>query len=294
MCPADATRTAVTTALADHRVVVLRGPDAAEFAQAQLANDVGALADGHWQWNCLLTPQGRVLALFLLLRVSASELLLVLPHARAAEVATRLKPYVLRRKVEVVDDPAWRVVGELGGVPAGGDIASGGPLSGGTGQWRVALGGFAGRALNLSREDSGTSESALDAWQRADVRDAVPWIPDGIVEEFIPQALGLGRLPAYSLQKGCYPGQEIVARTHYLGRSKRGLLRFRGPGSAPPPPGERLVLAGSAPPEPAAMVVSAVSVGREIQGLAVSQKELAPGTSLESTLTHYRFTFEAV
>jgi tRNA-modifying protein YgfZ len=294
MSSVNPTRTAVTTALADHQVVALRGPDAVAFAQAQLANDVAALGDGQWQWNCLLTAQGRVVALMLLLRISAAELLLLAPHARAAEIATRLRPYVLRRKVEVLPEPAWHVVGELGGAAAGGSVAAGGTAIPGDGKWRIELGGFAGRALNLTPEDAGTSQSALDAWQRADVRDALPWISDGVVEEFIPQALGLGRLPAYSLAKGCYPGQEIVARTHYLGRSKRGLLRFRGAGSAPPPCGERLVVGGSEPAEPAAMVVSAVSLGREIQGLCVSQKELAPGTPLESTLTRYRFSFEPV
>jgi tRNA-modifying protein YgfZ len=288
------TRTAVTTALAEYQLVTLRGSDAVAFAQAQLANDVVALADGCWQWTSLLTAQGRVVALMLLLRVSALELLLIAPHARAAELATRLRPYVLRRKVEVLAESAWRVVGELGGAPAGGAIAAGGTAIGGDGKWRLELGGFAGRALNLTREEAGTSQSALDAWQRADVRDALPWVADGVVEEFIPQALGLGRLPAYSLAKGCYPGQEIVARTHYLGRNKRGLLRFRGPGSAPPPSGERLVVAGSEPPDPAAMVVSAVSLGREIQGLCVGQRELAAGTLLESTLTRYRFSFEPV
>ena len=294
MNPLDPARTAVTTALAEHQVVALRGPDAVAFAQAQLANDVAALGDGQWQWNCLLTAPGRVVALMLLLRFSPSELLLLVPNARAAEIATRLRPYVLRRKLEVLPDPAWRVVGELGGVPAGGAIASGGPLEERGGKHRLGLGGFAGRALNLSHEHSGTSQNALDAWQRADVRDALPWISDGIVEEFTPQALALGRLPAYSLTKGCYPGQEIVARTHYLGRSKRGLMRFRGPGSAPPPPGERLVATSSEPPDPAAMVVSAVALGREIQGLAVSQRELAAGSTVESTLTRYRFTCEPV
>lgn len=292
MSATDPTRTAVTTALADYQVIALRGPDAVAFAQAQLANDVVALADGHWQWTSLLTAQGRVVALMLLLRISALELLLVAPHARAAEIATRLRPYVLRRNVAVLPDATWRVVGELGGAPAGGGIAAGGTAVAGDDKCRLELGGFAGRALNLTHEEAGTSQSALDAWQRADVRDALPWVSDGTVEEFIPQALGLGRLPAYSLAKGCYPGQEIVSRTHYLGRNKRGLLRFRGAGSAPPPPGERLVVAGSAPPEPAAMVVSAVSLGREIQGLCVSQRELAPGTALESTLTRYRFSFE--
>ena len=106
MNPLDPARTAVTTALAEHQVVALRGPDAVAFAQAQLANDVAALADGQWQWNCLLTAPGRVVALMPLLRFSPGELLLVVPHSRAAEIATRLRPYVLRRKLEVAPDPA--------------------------------------------------------------------------------------------------------------------------------------------------------------------------------------------
>ena len=282
MTDPNTVHTAVTTILPGWSALALRGADAARFAHAQLANDVASLPDASWQWNALLSAQGRVVALVLLLRVSGEELVLLAPHGRAADVATRLQRYVLRSRVQLVLETGWQAIGELG-AGTGGALARGGTAVLHEGQWRIALNGWGARVL-LAGEQSGagagTSRTALDAWQRADVRDAIPWIDAAVAEEFIPQALALDRLEAYSLSKGCYPGQEIVARTHYLGRSKRSLLRFRGPGSAPPAAGERLLQAGAEDQEASAIVLSAVAVGREIQGLAVARRELDPGVPL--------------
>ena len=68
-------------ALPGHRILALEGPDAARFAHAQFMSDVAGLADGHWQWSGWLTPKGRVLALFALLRLDAQRLWLLLPDA---------------------------------------------------------------------------------------------------------------------------------------------------------------------------------------------------------------------
>mgnify|MGYP003511505905 CR=1 FL=1 len=88
---------------------------------------------------------------------------------------------------------------------------------------------------------STATETAGDAaWELADIDDGVPWIHPAVADRETPQALGLERLGAYSVHKGCYPGQEIVARTHFLGRSKRSLLRFRASSSEVPAPGDAL------------------------------------------------------
>ena len=89
-------------ALPGHRVIALSGRDAVAFAQAQLMNDVEAVLPGHWQWSGWLTPKGRVIALFALLKRSDEALWLVLPDADAATIAAALARFVFRSKVKLV------------------------------------------------------------------------------------------------------------------------------------------------------------------------------------------------
>ena len=85
--------------LPGHAVLALEGRDAVAFAQAQFMNDVATLADGQWQWNGWLTPKGRVIALFALLRFDAETLWLLLPDAVVADLAAQLQRYVFRSKL---------------------------------------------------------------------------------------------------------------------------------------------------------------------------------------------------
>lgn len=226
--------------LDDFDALAIEGADAVAFAQAQFASDVGALAVGHWQWTCLLTPQGRVVVLGLLLRPETERLLLLAPGRRAAELAGQLQRFVLRRRVVLAPtQPA--VLGTQEGAPTmtpadGGELARDGEAL------RIDLGGIEGRALRLGGSPLPADPAARAAWRLADALDGIPWIEGDAVACWIPQALGLGRLSAFSTRKGCYPGQEIVARTHFLGRNKRALHRAALPaGLEPPQPGTRLL-----------------------------------------------------
>ena len=82
-----------------HRVLEMEGRDAVKFAQAQFTTDVAALADGHWHWSGWLTPKGRIIALFALLKSSDERLWLVLPDADPADLAAQLQRFVFRSKV---------------------------------------------------------------------------------------------------------------------------------------------------------------------------------------------------
>lgn len=211
-------------ALPGHRVVALEGRDALAFAQAQFMGDVGVLADRQWQWNGWLTPKGRVVALFALLRVDAQAAWLVLPDADPADLAQRLRRYVFRSKlaIEARDDlragGAFRAfAGAEGAVvaPAGDGFAL--DLGGAGGPRTLFVG-----AIDAPREDT----DALARWNAADLDHGLPRLDAAQSEQWTPQQLSLERLRAYSVKKGCYPGQEIVARTHFLGQAKRGLALF--------------------------------------------------------------------
>lgn len=253
-------------------VLAIRGADAAAFSHNQLANDVKALPNGHWHWNALLQIQGRVLALVLLARVKDDQVLLVLPRELRDDVRSTLARYILRSKVRIEEDDALRVTGVLNAPKRGpaGDLARGGVIDQRDDGLVIALGGRRARRLLIAPAVESTGPMVDDAWRAADIADGIPWVRTGTVGEFIPQALGLDRLQAYSVSKGCYPGQEIVARTHFLGRNKRVLRHFSGPAvDALPAPGERLHGDAHGGGDPVAVVVEAVVADGGIQGLAV-------------------------
>ena len=256
-------------ALPGFEALAVEGPDAGAFLQAQLASDVAALAPGDWQWSSWLGAQGRVLALLLLLRTAPEAYVVLLPHGRADDLAGKLRRFVLRARLAIA-----RAALHPGGVlaPAGGGeaaLATSGAARAAGDAWELDLGGSRGRSLRLAPVPA--SGDAGTDWARADIADGVPWIAPAVADTEIPQALGLDRLRAFSLGKGCYPGQEVVARTHYLGRSKRSLVRFRGPGPVVPAPGS--LLSETWPGAVLGRVVAAVPDAAQVAGLAVLRGE---------------------
>ena len=209
-----------------HRVVTLEGPDAARFAHAQFMGDVAQLADRHWQWNGWLTPKGRVLALFTLLRLDATRIWLLLPDADADAFAAQLGRLLFRSKVRVAAADGLEVSGMLrSGVQAEGAAIA----TGADGALELDMGGDGGgRCLRIGDvAPASAGEPAFAArWLAADLAHGLPRLAADQVGQWTPQQLSLDRLRAFSVRKGCYPGQEIVARTHFLGQAKRGLVRL--------------------------------------------------------------------
>ena len=249
-------------------VVRLGGRDAITFAQAQFANDVSKLADGQWQWNLWLSAKGRVLAIFALLRLDAAELILLLPDAPAAAFAQELARFKFRSKVDIAVLEDVRVHGAFAASTAHGNHAA--IAREDTGAWAsIALDLSATTPRTLWLQRSSAAEPAFDVafnarWKLEDLAHGLPRLAPAQADGFTPQMLGLERLHAFSVTKGCYPGQEIVARTHFLGKAKRSLLRLALNG---------VVEAGAAlrSAEGAnADVVSVASDGECIQALAVA------------------------
>lgn len=216
-------------ALEGHSVLALDGTDAVAFAQAQFANDVAALAAGQWQWNAWLTPKGRVIAVFALLRTGDNALRLVLPDFDAAELGEALRRFVFRRKLVIAPRPDLHVAGAF----AAPVQARGANLAGDEDSALELDYGAAGlpRSLRISPAPATPDAGASEAWTVADLRLGLPRLPVAQREQWTPQQLALDRLAAFSVKKGCYPGQEIVARTHFLGKAKRETLLLRVPGT---------------------------------------------------------------
>ena len=219
-------------ALAGQHLLVLEGPDAVRFAHAQFMSDVAGLADGHWQWSGWLAPKGRVLALFALLRLDSQRLWLLLPDAEPEALAVQLRRFLFRSKVAIAPREDLTVSGAFvaDAQARGASIAMRDADS-------VVLdfGGDGGaRTLSIAPSRTDTLQATPadmagnEAWRAFDLAHGLPLLGNDQVDRWTPQQLSLDRLRAYSVKKGCYPGQEIVARTHFLGQAKRGLVLLEG------------------------------------------------------------------
>ena len=200
----------------------IEGADALAFAHAQFASDVTTLAVGHWQFSAWLDAQGRVCALFQLARLDEQRLLLLLRGGDAGKIATALRRYVLRSRV-AIDIAPWLTIATTDAMPIG--------------EVRVSTNG-----VTLGCGNHGmllqTSGAGDDRWQSPQRTAGWPWLPPSTLDTLLPPALSLQRLHAVAIDKGCYPGQEIVARLHWRGDHKRRLCAVTF--DQPLPPGASL------------------------------------------------------
>ena len=210
-----------TFRLPGHDVLAITGRDAAKFAHAQFMSDVAALAPGHWQWSGWLTPKGRVVALFALLKFDDETLWLLPPDFEAGELASQLRRYVFRSKVELEPREDLHANGAFAG-PA---RATGAAFARDDDGIELDMGADGGaRTLRIDATPAADDPKSQAEWFAHDLAHGLPRLPESQREHWTPQQLSLERLRAFSVKKGCYPGQEIVARTHFLGQAKRGLV----------------------------------------------------------------------
>lgn len=223
------------------------GADATSFLQGQLTADVAALDPGRWTWAGWCNPKGRLVTVVRLGRF-ADGFVLQLPAAQADAIATRLRRFVLRAKVAIGAStlPSLWIRGATLAAAVDPSIAALPPDA------RVVLGTadapiFVTPQAVLAHLDpariaalrpafataSEWPDAAVDALE---IDAGIPWLAAGTEEAFIPQMLDLELdvVGGVSFSKGCYPGQEIVARTRYLGTVKRRLHRLRLSASAAP------------------------------------------------------------
>jgi tRNA-modifying protein YgfZ len=203
-------------------VLAFRGPDAARFLQGQLSADVEKLASGASVLAGLHNPQGRAIALLTLARISPEDIFAVLPRELVRDVGALLQKFVFRAKVRI-EEPPLHVLGAAAGADPHGSYA----FAWGDRQLLLAP---AGRDLPRSADAS--------RWNLDDVRQGLPQVYAATREQFVAQMLNLDLLGAVAFDKGCYTGQEVIARAHYRGRVKRRLQRWLNAGGAALKPGD--------------------------------------------------------
>jgi folate-binding protein YgfZ len=248
-----ARQSAVVADLPHCALLGIDGPDAASFLQGQLSNDVTALVPEQCQYTSYNSPKGRMLANFVLWQPAPESFRALLPAELADGVATRLRRYVLRSRVTINDlggetgfcgvgGPAAETVlrQTLGVAPAvfGVAEAEGATVLALPGPRYVVAapvhkaGELRERLARLARP------AGFPVWQWLTVDAGVPVITVPTQDQFVLQAANWDVLGGVSFQKGCYPGQEIVARTRYLGRLKERLYALHTTAAAVP--GDRL------------------------------------------------------
>ena len=210
--------------LSDWGVIRAQGADAASFLHSQLTQDFALLDREHARLAGFCTAKGRLLATMVGWRHGEDEILMALPLETLAATLKRLSMFVMRAKCKLSDASAEFVVHGLLGMPAAeawtlvrlGDAVT------------IALPG-AGRALTVQPADAAPPAGGAatpDDWAWAEAGAGMAWVRGATVEAFVPQMINFEVLGGVSFKKGCYPGQEIVARSHYRGTLKRRLQVF--------------------------------------------------------------------
>lgn len=237
---------AVVCPLSHFELLRFSGGDAQTFLQGQLTCNVFQVTPTAARYGGYCTPKGRLIANFLLMRTPQAYLM-HLPADSCAVLAERLRKFALRAKVEIGGETVLRTIGIAGpdavallqqyvGEPPrlplesvqypgatllrlpGGAILAISPQPDMAGLWDVLA--------------SQATPAGMDCWNWLQIRAGIPWITAATREQFVPQMVALDAIGGVDFQKGCYPGQEIVARAHYLGEVKRTLRFGHGEGTA--------------------------------------------------------------
>lgn len=269
--------TVIHTRLDDLSLLRFAGEDARAFLHGQLTCDVANLAADASVPGAYCTPKGRALATFRLWSQDGA-CLLQLPTALAAPILKRLSMYILRAKVKAADASAEFTQHGLAGDGCAGFLQewlgvapsrAGHVVSGDRG---LAIGLPGDRALlvtptahmdDLAARLAATTAGTREDWQGHDIAAGLATVLPPTQEQFVPQMLNLDAIGGVSFNKGCYPGQEIVARMHYLGRLKERLYRLRAPAGAQAGPGDKLY---------------GVDLGEQAAGMVTNAARRADGT----------------
>lgn len=266
-------------------VIRASGEDSATFLHSLFTNDVKKLAEDAVQYNGFCTAKGRLVASFLIWR-EGPDYLLQLPRTLLPAILKKLSMYVMRAKVKLTDASDERPCIGVAGPTADEALAAAGiaapsqPLTSAAANGGKALRLADGRVmLALDPPAAQTAWQGLTAkarpagsaaWRWLDIRAGVPTVQPGTQEEFVPQMANFDLIGAVNFQKGCYPGQEIVARTQYLGKLKRRMYRARVDAAEAPAPGTA-VYAPETSDQACGTVVDAVRADGAAELLAVIQ-----------------------
>ena len=221
-------------------VIQAQGEDAAHFLHNQLTHDVLLLPVGQARLAAFCNAKGRMQASMVLVKTAPDTVLLVMPQDLLAQTLKRLSMFVLRAKVKLTDASAlWQLRGLLGD-SARAAVVDAAPWQ--TVPWAgghavalypaVAAEARQERAIWIGAQDQAAPEGpaiSTEVWAWGSVLSGVPFVTQPVFEAFVPQMLNYESVGGVNFKKGCYPGQEVVARSQFRGTLKRRLARVFSP-----------------------------------------------------------------
>jgi len=250
------------------------GEEATDFLQNQFCNDVRNVSNAQSQLNAYCNPKGRVLAFFRLFQIE-DQYYLRLPQSLLGDTQNRLQMYVMMSKLTLEDasnellrigysgpDADQKLGKIIDSVPAEVDAIT---QTNNVTAVRVSdtpprfeLYGSSD-AIKTVWEKLATDAKPVGSgsWNLLDIKNAIPEVVPETKEAFVPQMINLEGINALSFKKGCYPGQEIVARMHYLGKLKRHMFLAHVDEDTKPAPGDSLFAEGSESGQGAGKIVRA-------------------------------------
>jgi tRNA-modifying protein YgfZ len=240
--------------LTEWGVIRALGSDAAKFLHGQLTQDTEHIGPADVRLAGFCSPKGRLLASFVIWRPTPDELLLACSADLLPTALKRLQMFVMRAKCKLSDAtaelPLWGVAGTAVKAAADSAATAGARLL--SLPHAQAEGQVVPRGLWVGGPPAALPELAADTWRWLEVKSGVARVVAATVEQFVPQMVNLELVGGVNFQKGCYPGQEVVARMQYRGTLKRRAFVLTGP--QPMRPGEE-VFSAEDPSQPAGMVV---------------------------------------
>jgi len=301
--PAAPTDAEVLCTLASESVLHVTGEDAEAFLQGQFSNDITVLDTPSSQLSTWSSPKGRVIALFRIIRIDGGYLI-KLPTVLLESVLKRLRMFAMLptapgkglrptdvSKSQVVIEPrddliaigvsgnsAVSHMGDAGGAQPNETVDASDEL------WitrvlgenpRFEVIGTVEKVSELWSTCLATCKMADESvWRLQNIDAGIPSINDKTTEAFVLQMLNLHLIDGVSFKKGCFPGQEVVARMHYLGKLKRQMFRLGYDGDAAPAPGDEIYKAGGG---------SAVGKIVDVAGVAANENRLLAVMAIDAT-----------
>ena len=257
-------------------LILVTGEDAESFLQNQFSNDISQIDETMFQLSSYSTPKGRLLAIFRIVQIS-NGYLLISPISLVESLLQRLQKFVIQARVNLANasDHFARFVlqtnnsalcqhpllAQQAGKVLQGDSVISLQLSSIDNENRyLVLCLSCDEAKSLWEEFSQHLQKArFDAWRLSEIKAGIPVIYPQTSEEFVLQMANLDLLDGVSFKKGCYPGQEIVARMHYLGKLKRRMFLTTLETERCPAPGDEIISKGAESADGSGKVVDAVS-----------------------------------